>query len=119
MSNRTAAIAFAAITGCVSTFGITSASANPASAAAGTAASAASGSAANAADECLASPKATTPAGAHWYYRVEKGTKRKCWYLGEAGAKTKKTVEVFFTAFHFLFCNHLFIILPQIPLNSK
>lgn len=91
MSNRTAAIAFAAITGCVSTFGITSASANPASAAAGTAASAASGSAANAADECLAGPKATTPAGAHWYYRVEKGTKRKCWYLGEAGAKTKKT----------------------------
>lgn len=83
MSNRTAAIAFAAITGCVSTFGITSASGNPVSAAAG--------SAAKAADECLPGPKATTPAGAHWYYRVEKGTKRKCWYLGEAGAKTKKT----------------------------
>jgi hypothetical protein len=83
MSNRTTAIAFAAITGCISTFGITSASADPASAPS-------AGSAANAADECLASPKASTPAGAHWYYRVEKGTKRKCWYLGDAGGKTKK-----------------------------
>ena len=82
MSNRTAAIAFAAITGCVSIISITSASGNPASAT--------SGSAATAADECLASPKATTPAGAHWYYRIEKGTKRKCWYLGDAGGKTKK-----------------------------
>ncbi len=83
MSNRTAAIAFAAITGCVSIISITSASGNPATPT--------SGSAANAADECLAAPKATTPAGAHWYYRVEKGTKRKCWYLGDAGGKTKKT----------------------------
>lgn len=83
MSNRTAAIAFAAITGCVSIISITSASGNPASAT--------SGSAANTADECLASPKATAPAGAHWYYRIEKGTKRKCWYLGDAGGKTKKT----------------------------
>ncbi|HEX7882868.1 MAG TPA: hypothetical protein VF499_09030 [Afipia sp.] len=79
MSNRTVAIAFAAITGCVSIFGITSASANPASAATG-----------STADECLSGPKATTPAGAHWYYRIEKGTKRKCWYLGDAGGKTKK-----------------------------
>jgi hypothetical protein len=79
MSNRTVAIAFAAITGCVSIFGITSASANPASAATG-----------STADECLSAPKATTPAGAHWYYRIEKGTKRKCWYLGDAGGKTKK-----------------------------
>ena len=84
MSNRTAAIAFAAITGCVSTLGITSALGNPASTASGTAASAA-------ADECLPGPKATTPPGGHWYYRIEKGTKRKCWYLGDAGAKTKKS----------------------------
>jgi hypothetical protein len=35
-------------------------------------------------NECLATPRAATPAGAHWYYRVEKGTKRKCWYLADA-----------------------------------
>jgi hypothetical protein len=87
MSNRTAAIALAAITGCVSIISIaTSASGNPASAPSGSATTATSATA----DECLAAPKATTPAGAHWYYRVEKGTKRKCWYLGDAGAKTKK-----------------------------
>lgn len=81
MSNRTAAIALAAVTGCVSIFSITSPL---------TAAPATPESAAKAADECLAAPKATTPAGAHWYYRVEKGTKRKCWYLGDEGGKTKK-----------------------------
>ncbi|CAN5519301.1 hypothetical protein BH10PSE11_BH10PSE11_27940 [soil metagenome] len=74
MSNRTAVVAFAVITGCISIFSITSLS----------------GSAANAADECLSAPKATTPAGAHWYYRIEKGTKRKCWYLADEGAKTNK-----------------------------
>jgi hypothetical protein len=81
MSNRTAVVAFAALTGCVSIF-ITGSSL--------WAAPATSESAASAADECLAAPKATTPAGAHWYYRVEKGTKRKCWYLADEGGKTKK-----------------------------
>lgn len=81
MSNRTAAIAFAAFTGCVSVFAISSPlQAAPASAE----------GEAKAADECLAAPKATTPAGAHWYYRIEKGTKRKCWYLADEGGKTKK-----------------------------
>lgn len=82
MSNRTAAIAFAAIAGCVSMISITSSV---------RAAPATADSAANTADECLSGPKGATPAGAHWYYRVEKGTKRKCWYLGDAGGKTKKT----------------------------
>lgn len=36
-----------------------------------------------AADECLAGPKGQTPAGGHWYYRIERNTKRHCWYLGE------------------------------------
>jgi len=81
MSNRTVAIAFAAVTGCVSILSITSPL---------TAAPAASESTAKSADECLAAPKATTPAGAHWYYRIEKGTRRKCWYLADEGAKTKK-----------------------------
>jgi len=84
MSNRTAAIAFAAITGCASIVAITS----PLGAAPAT-----PESTAKAADECLAAPKATTPAGAHWYYRIEKGTKRKCWYLADEGGKTKKAAS--------------------------
>lgn len=81
MSNRTVAIAVAAVTGCISIFGITSSL---------RAAPAEPESTAKAADECLAAPKAATPAGAHWYYRIEKGTKRKCWYLADEGGKTKK-----------------------------
>jgi hypothetical protein len=38
-------------------------------------------SAAPAADDCLSGPKDQTPAGSHWYYRIERGTKRHCWYL--------------------------------------
>ena len=42
-------------------------------------------------DTCLPGPKATTPRGSHWYYRVEAGTKRHCWYLGEARDKPAQT----------------------------
>ena len=40
-----------------------------------------------AADDCLSGPKGQTPAGGHWYYRIERATKRHCWYLGEEGDK--------------------------------
>ena len=36
-----------------------------------------------AADDCLAGPKGQTPQGAHWHYRVERSTKRHCWYLAD------------------------------------
>jgi hypothetical protein len=76
MSNRTTAIALGTLIGCAAIAGLASLSATPASAA----------------DECLSAPKGATPAGAHWYYRLEKGTKRKCWYLADevarAGNKT-------------------------------
>ena len=36
-----------------------------------------------AADSCLAAPKGATPAGSHWYYRIDRVTKRQCWYLRE------------------------------------
>ncbi len=39
-----------------------------------------------AADDCLSGPKGATPQGQHWYYRLERGTKRQCWYLREEGA---------------------------------
>jgi hypothetical protein len=40
-------------------------------------------SAAGAADECRISPKGAASAGQHWYYRIERGTKRHCWFLRE------------------------------------
>jgi hypothetical protein len=39
--------------------------------------------AADPADECLSGPKGQTPQGSHWYYRVDRGTKRHCWYLAD------------------------------------
>jgi hypothetical protein len=33
-----------------------------------------------AADECLTEPKGATSPGKHWFYHVERGTGRKCWY---------------------------------------
>ena len=38
-----------------------------------------------AADECLLAPKAETPEGSHWYYRIEHPSNRHCWYLREEG----------------------------------
>lgn len=82
MSNRITAFAAAALVACL----------------AGTISTTTSGNAAPAddpaaKDECLSAPKASTPAGGHWYYRIERGTKRKCWYLGDAGGKVNKAVS--------------------------
>lgn len=78
MSNRTAIVASVVLTGCVSISIVMPGVAFAAP---------------DAASECLSAPKAATPAGGHWYYRLEKGTKRKCWYLGDAGGKVNKTAE--------------------------
>ncbi|MDA9421729.1 hypothetical protein [Bradyrhizobium genomosp. I (2014)] len=54
-------------------------------------------STANAATECLAAPKGAAPQGQHWYYRLDRTTKRKCWYLRAAGdkdsARTAQTAQ--------------------------
>lgn len=54
-------------------------------------------SAASAASDCLAAPKGAAPQGQHWYYRLERTTKRQCWYLRAAGdkdsAKTAQTAQ--------------------------
>src|SRR3981189_2697091 len=47
------------------------------------------GSAARAATDCLAAPNAQPPSGSHWYYRVDRVKKRKCWYMGPQGAKVR------------------------------
>ena len=36
-----------------------------------------------AADSCLSAPQGATPSGSHWYYRIDRVTKRQCWYLRE------------------------------------
>ena len=39
-------------------------------------------------DSCLSAPKGATPPGSHWYYRLDRVTKRQCWYLREEGDAT-------------------------------
>jgi hypothetical protein len=47
--------------------------------------------AARAADDCLAAPKDKTPEGSHWYYRIDRATKRHCWYLREQDEQLAQT----------------------------
>jgi hypothetical protein len=46
-----------------------------------------------AADECLRGPNGTSPAGSHWYYRVDRATGRHCWYLGPEGRSMRSVSE--------------------------
>ena len=34
-----------------------------------------------AAADCLAEPNRDAPSGQHWYYHLDRGADRKCWYL--------------------------------------
>jgi hypothetical protein len=34
-------------------------------------------------NDCLSGPKGQTSAGGHWYYHIDRATKRHCWYLAE------------------------------------
>ena len=47
--------------------------------------------AAPAADDCLSAPNAPTTDGSHWYYRIDRATKRHCWYLREQGEKVSQS----------------------------
>ena len=42
------------------------------------------------ANACLPGPKGPLPAGGHWYYRVDRATKRNCWYIGEDKNKSAR-----------------------------
>jgi hypothetical protein len=35
------------------------------------------------AESCLKAPQGAAPQGSHWYYRLERPSMRKCWYLAE------------------------------------
>jgi hypothetical protein len=45
------------------------------------------------ADDCLAEPKGDSPQGQHWYYRIDRGTKRHCWYLKGQGEKVARAAS--------------------------
>jgi hypothetical protein len=36
-------------------------------------------------DNCLAAPNSPAPQGSHWYYRLDRATQRKCWYVRVVG----------------------------------
>jgi len=40
-------------------------------------------------DDCLVAPKAETPPGSHWFYRVDHANKRNCWYLRAEGGQSQ------------------------------
>ena len=44
-------------------------------------------SAPEAADSCLSGPKGPPPEGGHWYYHIDRATKRHCWYIGDEKQK--------------------------------
>ena len=46
--------------------------------------------AARAADNCLTVPTDQTPQGQHWYYHIERGTGRHCWYLRGGDEKSPR-----------------------------
>src|SRR3954447_6320126 len=50
-------------------------------------------STADAVGDCLASPKGTAPQGQHWHYRLERSTKRQCWYLRAEGGKAAQSAQ--------------------------
>lgn len=41
--------------------------------------------------ECIARPDNTPPQGEHWYYRTDRTTNRKCWFLGPEGTNVQKS----------------------------
>ena len=82
MSNRSVKFAPALLAGVVAGAGLVSMTDLRAQAIS-TAAEAATPAPQAAADSCLSAPKGTTPSGSHWYYRIDRVTKRQCWYLRE------------------------------------
>jgi hypothetical protein len=46
-----------------------------------------------AADNCLSAPGSAGPAGSHWNYRIDRATKRHCWYLRGADAQSQPLAQ--------------------------
>ena len=44
-------------------------------------------------DECKARPDSSSPAGLHWYYRVDRANNRHCWYLHAQGMRVHSLIN--------------------------
>jgi hypothetical protein len=44
------------------------------------------------AENCLLSPKNETPAGSHWFYRIDHVNKHNCWYLRREGGEVAQAL---------------------------
>jgi hypothetical protein len=43
------------------------------------------------ADDCVSAPNSPAPEGKHWFYRTDRATQRKCWYLRAKDQPTQRT----------------------------
>jgi hypothetical protein len=50
-------------------------------------------SAQSAAADCLAAPGSDTAEGRRWYFRIDRATQRKCWFLGPEGRKAENAAR--------------------------
>lgn len=48
---------------------------------------------AKAEDKCLSKPKGALPEGGHWYYRIDRVTKKNCWYIGDEKEKPARAAS--------------------------
>jgi hypothetical protein len=46
-----------------------------------------------ASDDCVTQPTGNTPQGQHWFYRIERGSKRHCWYLRGDAEKSSRVAS--------------------------
>jgi hypothetical protein len=51
-------------------------------------------SASRAAGDCLAAPSGQSPTGQHWFYRIDRGNGRKCWYLAQVVERAHRAAPV-------------------------
>ena len=51
------------------------------------------GGAAGSAAECLTAPNRELPQGQHWYYRLEQGTNRRCWFLRDQAERAPQSAS--------------------------
>lgn len=42
--------------------------------------------------ECLVAPGEPAPAGQHWFFRTDRATNQKCWYLRDRAAETTGSI---------------------------
>jgi hypothetical protein len=52
-----------------------------------------SGLAQGAGETCASEPKSDAPQGSHWYYRMDRETRRQCWFLAPEGTKVRPAVS--------------------------